>query len=58
MKSEFKEATWRAFWQTAVENQPAKQVAEALGVSVGAIYIAKSRVLARLRQKIQEVLDE
>ena len=58
VKSEFKEATWRAFWQTAVENQPAKRVAEALGVSVGAIYIAKSRVLARLRQKIQEVLDE
>jgi len=39
--------TWRAFWGTAVEGRPAKEVAAALGLSVAAVYMAKSRVLAR-----------
>jgi RNA polymerase sigma-70 factor (ECF subfamily) len=51
----FEEKTWQAFWQTAVEGHGAARVAEALGMSVGAVYIAKSRVLARLRQQIQEL---
>lgn len=50
------ETTWRAFWQTAVELKPAKEVAECLGMSVGAIYIAKSRVLAQIRQRLQDVV--
>jgi RNA polymerase sigma-70 factor (ECF subfamily) len=39
--------TWAAFWGTAVEGRPAKEVAAALGLSVAAVYMAKSRVLAR-----------
>jgi RNA polymerase sigma-70 factor (ECF subfamily) len=45
--------TWQAFWQTAVESKEVKEVARSLGMSVGAVYVAKSRVLARLRQEIQ-----
>src|SRR5207248_1034253 len=41
----FREATWQCFWRTAVEGQEPRAVAEALGVSPGAVYIAKSRVL-------------
>jgi RNA polymerase sigma-70 factor (ECF subfamily) len=53
----FEASSWQAFWQTAVEGKGAKEVAAALGLSVGAVYIAKSRVLARLREQLQQVQD-
>jgi RNA polymerase sigma-70 factor (ECF subfamily) len=53
----FQPETWQAFWSTAVEDQPVAQVAQTLGISVGAVYIAKSRVLARMKDKIQELGD-
>lgn len=52
-----KEATWRAFWLTTVEGQDGEAVAQSLGLSLGAVYVAKSRVLARLREEIQSVED-
>ncbi|MHC4406536.1 MAG: RNA polymerase sigma factor [Planctomycetota bacterium] len=58
IRGDFQDSTWQAFWQSAAENRPAKEIAEQLGLSVGAVYIAKSRVLARLRQTIQQVVDE
>lgn len=53
VKGEFQEATWQAFVQTAVEGKAPAQVAVRVGLSVGAIYVAKSRVIARLRQEIE-----
>lgn len=53
VKGGFEESTWQAFWQTAVEGNDAKAVAAALNLSVGAVYVSKSRVLARLRERIQ-----
>src|SRR4051794_26504709 len=52
VKGEFQAATWQAFYQTAVEGRTPAQVAPRVGLSVGAIYVAKSRVIARLRQEI------
>jgi RNA polymerase sigma factor (sigma-70 family) len=57
IRGEFAEATWQAFWLTAVDNRPIANVAEKLGISSGAVYIARSRVMARLRKKI-ETLEE
>jgi RNA polymerase sigma-70 factor (ECF subfamily) len=51
------EVTWQAFWRTAVEGQPGKQVAGALGVSVAAVYHARSRVLARLKELVRSVQE-
>jgi RNA polymerase sigma-70 factor (ECF subfamily) len=51
----FSEAAWQAFWRTAVEGQGAKDVADALGMTFGTVYNCKSRVMARLRQKLEDV---
>lgn len=58
IRSEFKEPTWQAFWQTVMEERPGKEVAARIGLSVGAVYIARSRVLARLKEKIVLVAGE
>ncbi len=58
VRGEFQPATWQAFWQTAVEGKSAKEAGEALGLSPGAVYVAKSRVLARLREQVQQVQQE
>ena len=52
VKSEFQENTWQAFQLTAVEGLGATEVAQRLKMSPGAIYVAKSRVLARLKEEV------
>ncbi len=58
VRSSFEEATWQAFWQTAVEGKLGKVVAASLGMTVGAVYIAKSRVLSRIKEQVRDLLDE
>jgi RNA polymerase sigma-70 factor (ECF subfamily) len=58
VRGEFSELSWRAFWQAGVEGRPAREVAEALGTTIGTVYHCKSRVMARLRQRIEEVQGE
>lgn len=53
IKSEFQEKTWRAFWLTSVEGAAAAEVSKQLKLSPGAIYVAKSRVLARLKEVVE-----
>ncbi len=57
LKSEFTDATWNAFWQYVAEGRDADQVAKDLEISVNSVYLAKSRVLRRLREEFSEVLD-
>jgi RNA polymerase sigma-70 factor (ECF subfamily) len=49
--------TWQAFWDTAIEGRPGKQVAADLGLSVTAVYSARSRVLARLKELVQSAQE-
>jgi RNA polymerase sigma-70 factor (ECF subfamily) len=49
VRTDVTDATWAAFWETTRENQPIDQVARELGMSIGSVYIARSRVMARLR---------
>ena len=51
------DTTWQAFWRTAIDDQPGKQVAGDLGLSVAAVYCASSRVLARLKELVQSVQE-
>ena len=53
----FRESTWQAFWRTAVEGQTPKEVADALGLTTGAVYVYRNRVLARIRRAIERVED-
>jgi RNA polymerase sigma-70 factor (ECF subfamily) len=54
IRGEFAASTWQAFWRTAVEGRSPAAVASELGLSVGALYVARSRVLARLRRAIEQ----
>ena len=47
------ENTWTAFWQTSVLDRPIHEVAVELGMTCGSIYIARSRVMARLRDEVR-----
>ncbi len=58
IESEFEDRTWQAFWLTAVDGVSAADVSKNLGMSTGAIYVAKSRVLARLKTEIQRLQSE
>jgi RNA polymerase sigma factor (sigma-70 family) len=57
VRGEVQPATWQAFWKTAMEGHSGKEVAKTLGLSVAAVYLAKSRVLAKLKELIQQVQE-
>ena len=57
MKAEFQPATWKAFWELVVAGRPGAEVASELGLSVNAAYIARSRVLRRLRQELSDLIE-
>ena len=56
MQAEFPEAVWQACWATVVEDRPAAEVAARLGMSVNSVYLAKSRVLRRLREELKGLI--
>lgn len=58
VRGEFGEATWAAFWRTAVLEEGASAVAADLGMSKASVYVAKSRAVKRIRETIAAVADE
>lgn len=57
MQAEFQPTTWKACWEHVVAGRPAADVARELGLTLNAVYLAKSRVLRRLRQELEGLLD-
>jgi RNA polymerase sigma-70 factor (ECF subfamily) len=57
VRPEFTEPTWQAFRRLALDGASARDVSAELGLSVNAVLIAKSRVLARLRQEARGLVD-
>jgi RNA polymerase sigma-70 factor (ECF subfamily) len=55
IRGEFHERTWQAFWQTVVDGRLAADVAADLGMTPGAVRVAKSRVLLRLRRELGDI---
>lgn len=55
VQREFNAATWQAFWQTSVENRDVTDVARDLKMTAGAIYVARSRIMKRLRECVEQL---
>jgi RNA polymerase sigma-70 factor (ECF subfamily) len=55
--ADFEERTWQSFWRVVIDGQSPAEAAAHLGTSVNAVYLAKGRVLARLREEFQGLLD-
>ncbi len=51
VRQEFRQNTWQAFWRSVVEGTEITALVQELGMSAGAIYIARSRVTARIRDE-------
>ena len=58
IRPEFHDATWQAFWRTGVDGQSVAEVAGSLQMTVGNVYVARSRVMARLKTEIQRIEGE
>ena len=56
-KREFAAETWQAFWGVVVDGRPAQDVATELGITPNAVYLARARVLRRLREALTGFLD-
>jgi len=58
VRKQVKERTWQAFWRTAIDARPVADVAGELDMSVGAVHVARSRVLGRLRQAVKTLTSD
>ena len=57
MKTDFAPSTWKACWEFVAMGRPASEVAKELGISENAVYLAKLRVVSRLRQTLNGLLE-
>jgi RNA polymerase sigma-70 factor (ECF subfamily) len=57
VEEEFEPATLQAFRRLALDGASGAETAEELGLSVAAVYVAKSRVLQRIRQEAEGLID-
>jgi RNA polymerase sigma-70 factor (ECF subfamily) len=57
MQADFEPTTWRSFWEHVSHGRTAADVAAEFGISIGAVYAAKTRILSRLRSELKDLLD-
>lgn len=57
MQTEFEASTWKACWETVVHSRPVAEVAQELGISSNSVYLARSRVLRRLREDLDGMIE-
>ena len=55
IRGEFSAPTWDVFWRTAIDGQSVADVVKATGRTAGSIYVIRYRVIARLKEKIDEI---
>ena len=52
VQTDFPATTWQIFQQVVIEDRPGVEVAREFGVTVNAVYLTRSRILARLREEL------
>ena len=52
------ETNWMAFWKTSIDGISITEVALELGISEGAVYVARCRILKRIRELVHDRLGE
>jgi RNA polymerase sigma-70 factor (ECF subfamily) len=57
IRSEFEEKTWQAFEAVVMSDRKPADVAAELHMSVNAVYLARSRILKRLREEFKDLMD-
>lgn len=58
VSNQFTPKTWSAFWKTSIGTESTTLVARELGMSVGAVYAAKCRVMSKLREVVEQLTDD
>jgi RNA polymerase sigma-70 factor (ECF subfamily) len=58
VQSEVREGTWEVFERTVIDGESIESVATRLNKSVGAIYVARCRIMNRLRQLVRDIEEE
>jgi RNA polymerase sigma-70 factor (ECF subfamily) len=58
IKPEFTATTWQAFERSALQERPAAEVGAELGLTANAVWVARSRVMRRLREEARGLLVE
>ena len=58
IRKEFSATTWMAFWATAMEHRSGEAVARDYGMTLSAVYTARSRVTARMKEWVRRFLRE
>ncbi len=57
MQQEFEPTAWQACWLVTAEGKTPAEAAAELGMTVGAVYTARCRVLARLRLELAGMIE-
>jgi RNA polymerase sigma-70 factor (ECF subfamily) len=58
VRDEFRDTSWRAFTATVIDGRAVEDVARDLDVTPGSIYMSRSRILAKIRARIHNLLSE
>ena len=58
MRESVKPPTWEAFSRTAISGESPDQVAQEMNIEIGAVYLSRSRVMAKLRKAVENVSEE
>jgi RNA polymerase sigma-70 factor (ECF subfamily) len=57
IRDEFQSGNWEAFWRTAVDGEAVDEVAQRLGKSRSSVHSARSRIMRRLKEKVNELSE-
>lgn len=57
MRRDFEDTSWKACWDSTFGGKSVAETATDLGISPGAVYVARCRVLRRLRQELEGIWE-